>query len=460
MDYSGAVSHILTLIDHERTPHEQGVRTRVRYDLGRFRAFIDLLGRPHEGTPAVHIAGSKGKGSTAAMCASILQRQGGPIGLFTSPHLHNFRERISVDGVPIPEEEFSSLVDRLWDPLEAISADPCNGKVTLFELLTAMGFVHFGERKTCFNVLEVGLGGRLDTTNVVTPAVSVITSISLDHTSVLGDTLELIAGEKAGIIKPGVPVVTSPQVEPVLQVIRSVCRDKGSQLVHVGKDVTWEEGYLDFAEGGRAPLGQRFRVQGRDGDYSLWIPLLGDYQLENAAVVVAAMEMLREQGHQVSPQAIETGIAEVSWPCRMEVLSAEGPLVIADGAHNPYSASRLRSALPQYFKFDRVLLVLGVSQDKNLEGIVGELAEMKPLVIASKSRHPRAVAPEAMTKAFHARGVEVQEVPDSSEALRAALAQAGDGDLVLATGSLFMAAEIREIIKGITPELYPELGVV
>ena len=464
MDYPAALNRILQLVDLERlgtSSPGQASGEQARYDLRRTNALLGLLGSPQEGRATVHVAGTKGKGSTAALCASTLHQQGYRTGLYTSPHLHTFRERISVDGTPIAESDFASLIEDLWGQVQEVSSNPDYGGVTLFEFLTSMALFHFNNVGTQFNVLEVGLGGRLDATNVVTPQVCVITSISLDHTSVLGDTVELIAREKAGIIKSGVPVVSAPQSPEAADVIRSVCREKGATLVEVGKDVTWKTGACQIAEAARAAQGQQLTVKGRLGCYDLWIPLLGDFQGENAATAAATLEVLMEQGHQVSPAALRDGFARVHWPCRMEVLDPGtcGPLVVADGAHNPHSAARLRDSLPSYFDYDRVVLVIGISSDKNLKGIVAELAQMEPLVIATRSRHPRAAPTSTLVEAFRPYGIQAFDSKDSGHALEAAIERATDRDIVLVTGSLFVAAEVREVIMGIKPELYPELAV-
>jgi dihydrofolate synthase/folylpolyglutamate synthase len=446
MDYMSALHRLLGLVDHERITSPD--RERVRYDLRRMEALLRRLGDPHTGRPTVHIAGTKGKGSTSAMCASVLSRQGYRTGLYISPHLHTFRERICLDGTPVSEEEFAALVEEIWPELEWVSGHGDYGEVTMFEALTAMAFCHFRKRAD-FQVLEVGLGGRLDTTNLVSPQVCAITSLSLDHTSILGDTIESIATEKAGIIKPGATVVASPQAPEPMGVIESVCREKGAHLIKVGEHITWRGG-------DRGTDGQGLEVQGRLGSYELWMPLLGDYQLENAATAVGVLEALKQQGHDISGPAIEEGFRQVRWPCRMEVLE-KSPLVVCDGAHNPYSAARLRDSLPAYFKYRQVVLIVGISQDKNLEGIVGELAPLGDRIIVTRSRHPRAAPTGVVARAFASRGLEVSEVEDVGMALGRALEEAHEDHMVLVTGSLFVAAEAREAIKGIEPELYPEL---
>ena len=471
MDYRNALHRLLQLVDYERMTFS--TRARVRYDLRRMETLLHRLGNPHLGIPTVHIAGTKGKGSTAAMCASVLLRQGYRTGLFTSPHLHTFRERIRLDGQQVSKGEFAALVEEVWPALEWVSGIEGHGEVTMFEALTAMAFCHF-RKGADFQVLEVGLGGRLDTTNLSMPQVCAITSLSLDHTSVLGDTLDLIAAEKAGIIKPGVPVVTSPQVPEAMAVIESVCRENGAELIHAGEDLTWRSGYKGLE-------GQSLQVQGRLGNYDLWTPLLGNYQLENVTTAVGVLEVLREKGFSISERALDEGFRRVCWPCRMEVLG-RSPLVVCDGAHNPYSAASLRHSIADYFGHRQVVLVVGISQDKNLEGIVKELAALfypeqrtgpmndqafqktpsvaqgrKPRVFVTRSRHPRAAPTAAVAEAFLAHNLKTIQVDGVDKAVARAMGEAGKDDLVLATGSLFVAAEAREAIVGIEPEVYPEL---
>ena len=456
MEYKAALNLLLQLVDHERTTSPTG--DRVRYDLRRMAALLDRLGNIHRNIPTVHIAGTKGKGSTAAMCASVLTREGYPTGLFVSPHLHTFRERICLDGAPVTEEEFASLLEMVWREVEWVSRNEAFGEVTMFEALTAMAFSHFS-RRAAFQVLEVGLGGRLDTTNLATPQVCAITSLSLDHTAILGTTIGQIAAEKAGIIKPGVPVVVSPQGPDAMNVIDSIAGEKGAALIKLGKDITW-------TPGDRSPDGQDLEVQGRLGAYRLRIPLIGQHQLENASAALAVLELLIERGHPISQRAISEGFRQVSWPCRMEVL-ARAPLVVCDGAHNPDAATKLRDTLPGYLDYSRVILVVGVSRDKDIGGIAQELSWLNPNVIATRSRHPRAAPAAMVAEAFLSRGPsgsgtqgptpEVEQVEGVDRAMNRAMELAGDDDLVLATGSLFVAAEARESIKGIEPELYPQL---
>ncbi len=448
MDYPGAIDRLLNLVDHERTP-PAGPRQKVIYDLRRMEALLERLGDPQGRVRTVHIAGTKGKGSTAAFCDGALHAAGYRTGFYSSPHLHSFRERIRRDTRPVTKSEFAGLVGQVWPHLEWVSERSGLGRVTLFEMMTGMGFHCFARGGVDFQTIEVGLGGRLDATNVVSPDVAVITSISRDHTAVLGDTLAEIAGEKAGIIKPGAVVVVSPQPREVLPVINAVCRRMKARPVHVGVDVTWEAG----AAGSE---GQSLRVRGRLDEYELVIPLLGSYQMENASTAVAALEVLREQGHAIPADAIHRGFANTVWPCRMEVLS-RSPLVVADGAHNLYSTDALLESLPRYFNYRRLVLVVGFSRDKSVAEMAGRLAEAKPVVFATGSRHPRSLAPIAVAARFQGLGTAAVAVSTPEQALAEALEVAGPDDLVLATGSLFLAAEVREAMLGIEPELYPDL---
>jgi dihydrofolate synthase/folylpolyglutamate synthase len=448
LDYPGSIDRLLTLVDHERTT-PAGPRQKVIYDLRRMEALLERLGQPQERARTVHIAGTKGKGSTAAFCDAALHASGYRTGFYSSPHLHSFRERIRRDTQPVTGPQFAGLVEQVWPQLEWVSERSGLGRVTLFEMLTGMGFHCFAREGVEFQTIEVGLGGRLDATNVVSPDVAVITSISHDHSAILGDSLAEIAGEKAGIIKPGAVVVVAPQSREALPVIDAVCRRMKARPVHVGADVTWEAGSADSE-------GQSLRIQGRLDDYELRIPLLGSYQMENAATAVAALEVLREQGHRIPVDAIRRGFTGTVWPCRMEVLS-RSPLVVADGAHNLYSMDALLESLPRHFSYRRLVLVAGFSRDKSVAEMVRRLGAARPVVFATGSRHPRSLTPSAVAARFQLLGTAAVPVSNPEQALTEALNAAGPDDLVLATGSLFLAAEVREAMLGIEPELYPDL---
>jgi len=433
MNYQQALDYIDSYTDYEKVgmPHDPAF-----YDLRRVDELLSYLGNPHLKAGSVHIAGTNGKGSVAAMVASVLSACGYTTGLYTSPHLHTWRERIRVNGELISEAELAALVERVKPEVEAVNQRATYGQLTTFELLTVLAFTHFDLKRADFQVLEVGLGGKYDATNVITPEVCIITSISFDHTEVLGNSLAEIATEKAGIIKPGSIVVVSPQLDEVARVLEETCKSCRAPLVTVGNDVTWRSLGSDLN-------GQQLQVEGRLGSYELSIPLIGQHQLDNAATAVAALEVLAERGFDISRDSITNGLARVDWPGRLQILSHH-PLIVADGAHNPDSARRLKQSLEQYFDFDRAILVIGTSVDKDIAGIVSELFPLFDKVIVTSSHHPRAMALAPIVAEFVGHGVETQLTDGVASALSLALTLAGDRDLICVTGSLFVVAEAIE----------------
>jgi len=434
MNYQQALDYIYSYIDYETAPKLR--YNPANYDLRRMEELLARLGNPHLNARSIHIAGTNGKGSTAAMVAAALTASGYTTGLYTSPHLNTLNERIRVNGELISDDELIALVERLKPEIELVDQKATYGRLTTFELLTALAFAYFELKGVDFQVLEVGMGGRLDATNVITPEVCIITSISFDHMDVLGNSLAEIAAEKAGIIKPGSIVVASPQLDEADRVIEDTCLNRGAELVRVGRDVTWRRLNFDFNR-------QLFQVKGRLGSYKLSIPLLGHYQLDNAATAVAALEVLAGRGFSISRDGIINGLNQVSWPGRLQILSRH-PLIVADGAHNPDSARKLRHSLEQCFNFNRAILVIGVSLDKDIAGIVPELFPLFDKVIVTRSRHPRAMTPALLKAEFVRHEVETQVVEDVATALSQALALAGDRDLICVAGSLFVVGEAIE----------------
>lgn len=428
LDYAAAVDYVLGFADFERTP-----RTAAVFDVSRIEALLESLGSPHLAAASVHIAGTKGKGSTAAMIASILTASGRRTGLYTSPHLHSFTERIRMDGLPISETGFARLVGSLAPAFDAFNRLGSHGELTTFEILTTLAFVHFREQEADYQVLETGLGGRLDATNVVRPRVCAITSISLDHTEVLGQTLAQIAAEKAGIIKPGCIAVSALQPPEVRRVVSGVCAERGVRLLEVGRDIDW-------TLTGRSGSGQSFRVAGWRGTYDLTLPLLGEHQLDNAAVAVGIAEALGASGDEIGAPAIAAGLSRVSWPGRLQVLR-RNPLLVVDGAHNADSAQKLVRALSGHFRFKAAILVVGTSRDKDIAGIAAGLRPLAARVIVTRSQNPRAAETSVLRAEFSSTGVEVAEAETVESALAMALGEAGPEDLVCVTGSLFVVAE-------------------
>lgn len=434
MDYQQAIDYLNSYTNYEVVPRL--AHTAENYDLRRVLELLERLGNPHLAARSVHIAGTNGKGSTAAMITAALTAAGYAAGLYTSPHLHTWRERIRVGSELISEAGLAALVDRFRPEIEAVNERAAYGRLTTFELLTALAFAHFAARGAGFQVLEVGLGGQYDATNVIVPEVSVITSISFDHMEVLGDTLAEIAGEKAAIIKPGGTAVIAPQEAEAMRTIEAAAGRNGARLVRVGRDVT--AGGVSFEEGR-----QRFNVKGRLGDYEISIPLLGRHQITNALTAVAALEVLKERGFAISREHIVSGLARVEWPGRLQVVGRR-PLVVVDGAHNPDGVRELGESVRRYFEFDRLVLVAGVSQDKDMAAIVAGLSSLTDRIIATRSRHPRARTPETLAAEFARRGINARIADDVPAALSLALELAGANDLVCVVGSLFIVAEATE----------------
>lgn len=432
MDYQESLDYILRFADYERLP-----RSGIVWDLRRVERLLERTGNPQYAAKTVHVAGTKGKGSTAAMIASILSQAGYRTGLYTSPHLLSFTDRIKVDGKPIAEDEWAGLTGSLRPEVEAVNGEGNYGELTTFEILTAMAFRYFRVKKADYQVIEVGLGGRLDATNVVKPEICLITSISYDHTDVLGDTLAEIAAEKAGVIKPGAVVISAPQAPEAMAVIEKVCGEKGARLVRANVDFHWKR--ESFSE-----TGQAFRLNGLAGEYDIRLPLLGEFQLQNAALAVAAAELLAEKGAKIAPKNIVAGLEGVSLPGRLQVLRSR-PWLVVDEAHNAHSMQQLGAALREFFRYDRLTLVLGCGSDKEVDGMVAEAAKITEDIILVASRHPKAVGPEVLREKFDGRGITAQIAVNVTAGVNMALAGAGKNDLVGAAGSVFVVAEVVEM---------------
>jgi dihydrofolate synthase/folylpolyglutamate synthase len=407
------------------------------FNLSHIEQLLERLGNPHRQFPSVHVAGTKGKGSTCRMIESVLRAAGYRTGLYISPHLHTFRERIQVSGGLIAREQVAALVDELEPHVTSVPG------LTYFEIVTAMGLLYLARQQVDVAVIEVGLGGRLDATNVITPQASVITSLSFDHTAWLGDTLDKIAFEKAGIIKPGVPVISAPQQPDALAVIERVAAERKSPLVLVGRDWLYAPGRME-------PDGQWFTRVRPDWYKSFWpspefywIPLLGRHQIVNATVALAALDMLRDTHLEISPDAVKEGLRSTQWPARLEVLSRE-PLVVTDGAHNGESAERLRAALLEWFPDRHWTLIFGASSDKDFGAMFQALLPMSSSAIMTRAHTARAADVERLAELAAPYKTRVEVAGSVADALDLALC---DGDAltgIIITGSLFIAAEAEE----------------
>lgn len=429
--YQATLDYLYTFVDYSLVRNFQNAPGR--FDLARMARLAAALGDPQKQYPILHVAGTKGKGSVSALIASVLQAAGYRTGLYTSPHLSDFSERIQVNGQPIPPQSVVALVE-LFKPVVASIPE-----VTWFEYTTMLAFLYFAGQGVDAAVIEVGLGGRLDATNIVTPQVAVISSISYDHMAVLGNTLEQIATEKAGIIKPDRPVVMAPQVDEARQAIACIAAERNSPLIQVGVDYEYEpiSQSLD---------GQTFQIWPKNRPQEsvrLTIPLLGRHQIENAATAYVALQVLRASGQALSVDAIRDGFAATVWPGRFEILRRTPPFVL-DCAHNQDSAHRLRQTLDDHFPGWPVVLVFGASEDKDVAGMFFELLPRVRQVIATQSIHPRAMSPARLVGLARPFGVPVMDVPTVEQALDEALQAAGEAALVLVTGSIFVVAGIRE----------------
>ncbi len=442
MNYQTALEYLYSLTDYEKV---RIVRyDAAAFDLSRLRRVLARLGDPQRRYQTVHIAGTKGKGSVAAMCASALTAAGLRTGLYTSPHLHTFCERIQTDGELIPRDTVVALVQECRPVFDT---EP---KLTTFEAITALALLHFYRRGLDVAVIEVGLGGRLDATNVITPQVTVITALSYDHIYWLGDSLAEIAREKAGIIKPGVPTVCAPQPAEALDVIRQVCAERESPLTLVGRDWTWQ---MQEARLEGQTFDLRHTPDASDLEGPCTIPLLGRHQVHNAVAAIAALDLLRSQGVPLHPQHIRQGLGRVRWSGRFEVLRQEPPLVI-DCAHNGDSMARLAATLQELFPRQRWTFVLGVSNDKDVPAMLQQLAPLADGLLATQSRHARAMPPARLAKLASAVLSRVRQSGDVGASLAQAL-DAGD-KAVCVTGSIFVAAEALQAwalrVGGVLPK--------
>jgi dihydrofolate synthase/folylpolyglutamate synthase len=424
--YNQALDYLYSFVDYSLKKSSE--LARADFHLERMFALMEALGNPQKAYPIVHVAGTKGKGSTSALAAAALQAEGYKTGLYTSPHLQDYVERIRVNGQPISHEELVDLVEQVKGAVASIP------KLTTFEITTALGFLHFAQQNVDAAVIEVGLGGRLDATNVILPKVAVITSLSYDHMAVLGNTLTAIAGEKAGIIKEGVPVVSSPQKEEALAVLERVAAERHAPLTLVGREVLYRAGdhsldgqSLQVWTDGREPVGLR-------------LPLLGAHQVVNAATAYAA---LWASGLAVSEAGLRQGFAMVAWPCRFEIVRREPP-VILDSAHNTDSFEKLAQTLEDYFPGRTVSLIFGSSEDKDIGGMIGTLRPRLSRIIATKAVHPRALEPQNILATAKELGIPAEMAASVELALRRALElSAKDGSIVLSAGSMFVTAEVK-----------------
>ena len=464
MSYLDAVRYLDSFINYEKKP---AYPYKESFKLERIKEFLKVIDSPQDSLRCIHVAGTKGKGSVCAFCAYILKEAGYKVGLYTSPHLSDVRERIRIlnpsvsmsqrnedfEGMISPEE-LESLVERLKPAIEEYNRNSKYGPLSFFEVYTALAFTCFKEKRVDFAVLETGLGGRLDATNVVDPLVCAITPISFDHTQKLGNTLREIAAEKAGIIKSHQSpvtshqpiVITAPQEDEVIKVIRNKCQQQNAILYEVGKDINFEQ--ISFNN-----YSQDFNIGGALGEHrNLKIRLLGKHQLINAAVSVGIIDGLRFYNLNIDIDAIRTGLYHTIWPGRCEIIAKE-PLIVLDGAQNIASTRALKETIRENFsaaggsasggRYKRLILILGISKDKDIKGICRELYDLADEIVLTKANNPRATEPQNLAEYFNAKQVYITN--NVKEAKEYACRIAHKKDLILITGSLFVVGEARDL---------------
>ncbi len=428
--YQNALDYLYSFVDYS-LKHASEL-ARVDFNLERMEKLLHLLGDPHRAYPVLHVAGTKGKGSVCALSATALRAAGLRVGLYTSPHLLDYAERIQIDGQPIPHIHLVELVEHIKPFVAQVPY------LTTFEITTALAFLYFALQNVQIAVVEVGLGGRLDATNVVRPQASVITPISYDHTQVLGNTLAQIAREKAGIIKEGRPLIVAKQEPEALEVIQKIAEEKRAPLTLIGRDVVVERRQFDLK-------GQTLAIWDRKGhSLEARLALLGPHQVENAAVAAAALWELQAQGFPITDSHIAQGFAEVRWPARFEVMSFAPPIIF-DSAHNQAAFHFLSQTLAETFPQHGVCLVFGASEDKDIPAMLREIRPRLKMLLLTRSHHPRAASIEHLEACAREIGVDFESHPSVAEAFTRALELSlRESSLVLVAGSMFVTAEAMQ----------------
>ena len=399
----------------------------IRPGLKNIALALTKFGNPQWQFPAVHIGGTNGKGSTAAMVANILRTAGYKVGLFTSPHLHSVRERIQINFQPIPKADFASVV-------REIKNRGCVD-LTYFEFLTLMAFFYFAQNKVDIGVIEVGLGGRLDATNLLLPKVTIVTNVHLDHQHWLGRSLKSIALEKGGIIKCNTPFITGVKQKNLISLLKKICEFKNAPFYQLGVDIKYRHGQHGFSY-----FGLKKHLS------HLELGLKGRYQIENATLALGAIEILEGEGFEIKDKHIQKGLKSVSWPARFEVISSS-PQIILDVAHNPAGAMALKKALFSYNKNRDLILILGIMQDKDIKKIIKILAPLAQIVIVTSPQTPRAAKAGLLSNIAKNYCSHIKIIPSVHKAISSALCTATPQDLVLVTGSLYTVAEAREALR-------------
>ncbi|MFP4139864.1 MAG: bifunctional folylpolyglutamate synthase/dihydrofolate synthase [Planctomycetota bacterium] len=430
---------------YSHTDYEQMLRVRYNRDtfsLDRMNGLLKKLGNPHKKLTAVHIAGTKGKGSTAMMLAAMLQSCGYKVGLYTSPHLCDLRERIQVNGSMISMAALTREIAKVEPILEKMRSD----KPTFFEIFTALAFDHFADQELDIVVIETGLGGRLDSTNVLTPKVCGLTSISMDHMHQLGKTLKEITTEKAGILKKSIPAVSVPQDPEAERVLRKVSKENGTKVLFAGKDIDFsyrvESSRMDGCHTRVCLTTPRSRFE------HLPVPVLGEHQAINCGLALALLDQLKESGMDIDDAKAIKGLNDVHLPGRMELLYKD-PRVLADGAHNAASVQALMRGIGQHIPYDSMVMIFGCSGDKDIEGMMRQIATGADKVIFTRAANsPRAADPKELAAMYEEYSGRVAQVMDNlTEAIRTAGSAVSREDLICITGSFYLVGEAKQLLQ-------------
>lgn len=409
------------------------------YGLKRTFRLLDILGNPDKKVKLIHVAGTNGKGSTTAMITKILRGMGYKVGMYTSPYIEEFEERIQINGQNIPKETFVSLLVEVKKAVEQVIEEGYNHP-TEFEILTALMFLYFYRENVDYGVVEVGLGGTLDSTNVLTPIVSVITSISYDHMNILGDTIEEIAEQKAGIIKENVPVVLYPAEKNVQDVIVKKADEMNSRIRLVQRNC------VKLLDINRDEVYQEIEVRTMKNDYVVKLPLLGEHQMMNLAVALNVIEVIFEGNNdKLDVKVVEKSLESVEWKGRLEVLSKK-PLVVIDGAHNIDGIRSLSNNVTKYFNYNKMILILGILADKQVDEMIEVITPLAEKVYAVTPHSDRAELCEDLKEKVIEYNKNVEAVEDYEKAVMLAMDEAQENDLILVSGSLYMIGDMRKIL--------------
>lgn len=414
----------------------------IKPDLTRITYLCERLGDPQLDYATVHVAGTNGKTTTARMVAAVLHRVGYQVGVYTSPHLISYTERIVIDGTEIAEADFAGAVERLIPHLDETNRQAATGRVTQFEALTALAFLLFREKNIDCGVIETGMGGTWDATNMIQPEVAVITNIALEHTDRLGDTLEEIAAEKAGVVKARLTCITGIEEPAIRRIVEERCAAAGAPIKILGRD------FRVIGVEGAADRSQRVSIAGLFARYDdLVVPLAGEYQATNAALAVACCEAFLAKQDRAGelPKVLPEALATVQSPGRLEVVQ-ENPMVVLDGAHNPAGARELASALKSAFDYDRLILVVSILADKDVDSILRELVPLANTVVVTQAASDRAVDADALADKVSRLTSEFSVEREVAGGIGQAIRRAGPRDLVLVTGSLYTVGEAKQYL--------------